>query len=259
MKLRCVLVDDEPPAIDELAYILSGIRGVEVVGTAPSVTKAIAVIDARKPDLVFLDIQMPGRDGFDVIAHFKGADDAPLFVFVTAYDQHAVKAFDAQAIDYVLKPFSRARVRQSIERARRLIGKSDQPPLDQLIEKVVAKVRPHREALSKIAVEHRGRIRLLDPEGVVFCQAANKGIRVHVRDADYELNGLASLDELDAKLKAYVFFRVHRSYLVNLAWVKEVIPWFNGRYLVTLNDDAVTEVPVSRARVREFKARLGLT
>ena len=122
MEIRCLIVDDEPPAVDELNYILSEIAGVDVVGSADGAGKAINTIQAKKPDLVFLDIKMPGRDGFDVAKACASFSKTPFFVFATAYDEHAVKAFEASAVDYILKPFRAERVLESIERVKELIG-----------------------------------------------------------------------------------------------------------------------------------------
>lgn len=258
MIIRCLVVDDEPPAVEELSYLLNKIEDLEVVGKANSASKALEAIELLEPDLVFLDIQMPGRDGFDVIREIAGAEAAPLFVLGTAYDQFAVKAFDAEATDYILKPFTEERVRKSVERARQLLESRRQAPLSVQVAELVKHLASKPKGIVKISVESKGRIRMLDPHEIMFCKAENKGVTIQTKDKAFLLFGQSSLDVLENKLAPQSFFRVHRSYLVNLACIREVIPWFNGRYIVVTSDDQATEVPVSRQRVKELKELLGL-
>ena len=258
MIIRCLVVDDEPPAVEELSYLLGQIGSVEVVGTARSASKALDAIDRLDPDLVFLDIQMPGHDGFEVIQALKRSHTAPLFVLATAYDQYAVKAFDADVVDYILKPFTEDRVRKSIDRVKTWLQSRRQEPLTTQMEQLVKQLDQGPKEIVKISVESKGRIRVLDPGEILYCKAENKGITVATKNRSFLLFGQASLDELEKKLTSQSFFRTHRSYLVNLACIKEVIPWFNGRYIVTTTDDPATEVPVSRRRVKELKKMLGL-
>lgn len=258
MEIKCLIVDDEPPAVDELNYILSGIDHVVVLGSANSAESAINAIRARQPDLVFLDIKMPGQDGFEVIKACDSFRKSPFFVFATAYDEHAVTAFEASAVDYLLKPFQATRVRESVERVAQLMIGQRQGKLCGQLEKLVEHIHSRRNELTKISVEHRGRILLLDPENIVYCKAENKTILACTEKQCYTLYGTASLDQLESKLKRYGFFRSHRGYLVNLACVKEVAPWFNGKYILTTSRRAATEVPVSRRRVRSLKIQLGL-
>ena len=258
MEIKCLIVDDEPPAVDELNYILSGIDPVVVLGSANSAESAINAIRARQPDLVFLDIKMPGQDGFEVIKACDSFRKSPFFVFATAYDEHAVTAFEASAVDYLLKPFQATRVRESVERVAQLMIGQRQGKLCGQLEKLVEHIHSRRSELTKISVEHRGRILLLDPENIVYCKAENKTILACTEKQCYTLYGTASLDQLESKLKRYGFFRSHRGYLVNLACVKEVAPWFNGKYILTTSRQAATEVPVSRRRVRSLKIQLGL-
>jgi two-component system, LytTR family, response regulator len=258
MIIRCLIVDDEPPAVEELAYLLGQIEGVEVVGTAQSASKAIDAIDQLEPDLVFLDIQMPGHDGFEVIQALKHSQTAPLFVLATAFDQYAVKAFDVDVVDYILKPFTEKRVRKSIDRVRTWLQSRRQEPLAMQVEQLVKQFDKGPREIVKISVESKGRIRVLDPQEIMYCKAENKGITVATDNRSFLLFGQTSLDELEKKLTSQSFFRTHRSYLVNLACIKEVIPWFNGRYIITTMDEPATEVPVSRRRVKELKKMLGL-
>ena len=258
MKISCLIVDDEPPAVDELLYILSGIEDVEVVATAFSAVKAISAIRAKHPDLVFLDIKMPGGDGFEVIRACADTYGPPFFVFVTAYDQDAVKAFEACAVDYILKPFQAERILESVTRVRQMLLAHHKNALYGRLERMVERLKPADGTPTKIGVEKKGRILLLDPKAIVYCKAENKSVRVCTHDQCFDLWGLSSLDELEDKLGEEGFFRTHRSFLVNLARVKEVTSWFNGRYILTFTDAAATEVPVSRRRAKALKGKLGL-
>lgn len=258
MKIKCLIVDDEPPSVDELNYILSGIDQVEVIGVAFSAGNAIEAIKKLDPDLVFLDIKMPGRDGFDVVKACSELPRPPLFVFATAYDEHAVRAFEASAVDYLLKPFQAERVQESVERAIKIVIGRHHRQLYGQLENLVRDMPSAQNYLAKISVEHKGRIRLLDPDSIVFFKAENKATLAFTETQSHPLHGATSLDMLDAKLAKRGFFRSHRSYLVNLACVKEVVSWFNGKYLLTMADEQKTEVPVSRRRAKAMKERLGL-
>lgn len=259
MKIRCLLVDDEIPALDELAYILAGIRDIEVTGTATNASKAVDAIRSDKPDVVFLDIQMPGGDGFSVIDAVGSDYGPPFFIFSTAYDRHALKAFDARAIDYILKPFQPERVRESVDRARQMLQSLRRGNMYEKMERFVERLdRPSNETIM-ISVEHRGRILLLDARDIVCFKADNKQILACAEARCHPLHGHRSLDELETNLGHHAFFRAHRGYLVNLRCIREVAPWFNGRYILIAADKDNTEIPVSRNRVKALKIRLGLT
>lgn len=258
MEIRCLIVDDELPAVDELRFILSSMPGVDIIGSAHSAGSAIRAIQDQQPDLVFLDIKMPGQDGFDVIRARTSFPKIPFFVFATAYDEHAVKAFDASAVDYLLKPFQADRVHESVQRVRKMLLDRQQGMLCGQLEKLVERIHPAATPIDKISVEHKGRILLLDPDGIVYFKAENKGILVFTNHQCYSLHGTARLDNLESRLEKLGFFRSHRGYLVNLSCVTEVVPWFNGKYILKTTDQAGTEIPVSRRRVKSLKKRLGL-
>lgn len=258
MKINCLIVDDEPSSVDELSDILSRIEDVGVVGVALSAGSAIEAIKTHRPDLVYLDIKMPGQDGFEVVKASTDLFNPPHFVFATVYDEHVVKAFQASAVDYVLKPYQAGRVRESIERVRQIMISRHRRHRYGHLENLVRGVPPSQNFLTKISVEHKGRIRLLDPESIVFCKAENKATLAYTEVQSHPLHGATSLDMLEARLTKYGFFRSHRSYLVNLAYVKEVVSWFNGKYLLTMADHQKTEVPVSRRRAKSMKEQLGL-
>jgi two-component system, LytTR family, response regulator len=259
MSLRCIIVDDEPPAVDELAYILSQIDEVEVVATAGSASKAIQAIRSHEPDVVFLDIHMPGHDGFFVVEEIAGSPRSPFIIFATAYDQYAIRAFEANATDYVLKPFSEARIRESVSRVRRM-GETKKARLTgQELRTISDYMTRGQEVITKVPVDKGGRILLLDTSEIIFCRSDEKQVTVHTKNSHFPVHALSSLDALEERLRARTFFRSHRSYLVNLSHVREIVPLINGRYLIAMEDNVSTEIPLSRARAKEFKEKLGLS
>ena len=255
MKIRCIVVDDEQPARDELIYLLSAFEDVDVVGQADSADSAVDLIKDGKPDLVFLDIQMPGKDGFHVVSRLADMDSPPCFVFATAYDQYAVKAFEKSAVDYLMKPIAKDRLTITLERVRQRMDEKPSIPgeLKSLLEIMGAK-----SEVVRISVEKKGRIHLINPEDIVFCQYEDKRIMVFTRKGAYPIYGIATMDKLEHHLAGGSFFRCHRGTLVNLNHIKEFSPWFNGKYNLIMDDGARSEISVSRSRVKDFKIRLGI-
>ncbi|MDY6790631.1 MAG: LytTR family DNA-binding domain-containing protein [Thermodesulfobacteriota bacterium] len=258
MKIRCIIVDDEPPAVDELTYILSKIEDVEVVASSNSALKAINVIREKKPDLVFLDIHMPVKNGFHVARMISSFDRPPLIIFATAFDQYAVRAFEANAIDYVLKPFSENRIRKTIARAKGLLSSNSKTITITELDRLIENIGEADKRVVRISVENKGRILLLDPEKIFFCRSKAKKLVIYTQNNQFVCHSVSTLGKLETMLLPYHFFRSHRAYLVNLSRIREVIPWFNGRYLVHMSDEKSTEIPVSRSRARNFKNKLGI-
>ncbi|MCG8470313.1 MAG: response regulator transcription factor, partial [Desulfobacterales bacterium] len=234
MEIRCLVVDDEKPAVDELVFLLSELPQIRVVGTANSARGAIEKIKEVSPDLVFLDINMPGRTGFHVVESFAGSPEPPLFIFCTAYDQYAVKAFEEEALDYILKPFSAKRVATAVSRARERLEAENLSIRE--MATLFKGLEPKCEKVVRIAVEHQGRTLLLNPDDVVFCRADEKRVRVFTHDADYLGHGAATLDSVAEQVEGFPFYRVHRGSLVHLKHIREVTSWYNGKYLLTMDD-----------------------
>ncbi|MGE4291999.1 MAG: LytR/AlgR family response regulator transcription factor [Desulfovibrio sp.] len=260
MNIRTLLVDDEPPARDELAYLLASFPDLEV-SEAPNASEALKAIRETSPELVFLDIQMPGRDGFHVLREALCLPHPPLFVFVTAFNDYAVRAFEENAVDYLLKPVSRERLQKTVERVRkRLRGRREPGPLQPELAELMrhAVVAPHPGPLTRLTVEAGGRIQLLDASEVTHCERQEKQILVHTRTESFPCHGTGSLDELEERLRGQSFFRANRGTLVNLERVREFSPWTAGKYSLVLDDDAGTEVTLSRSRVKDFKQCLGI-
>jgi two-component system response regulator LytT len=235
--LKALVVDDEAPARSELRYLLGEAGGIEVVGEAGNAVEALQLIKAIPYDVIFLDIQMPGLNGVQLAEVLSGLSRPPSIIFVTAHSEHAVKAFEVKATDYLVKPVE-------IERLRQAIGR-----LEPAAEQAPAKVE-------RIPVEKAGKKLLISVSDILYVMAKDDYSYLYT-PADRYLSTI-SLAQLEIKLEPVGFFRIHRRYLVNLARVKEVVPMYGGTLLLTLADDAATQVPVSRRRVPALKKALGL-
>jgi two-component system LytT family response regulator len=246
--MRILIVDDEAPARERLKRYLTTLEGVEVVGEAKDGVQAVEMIEALSPDLVLLDIQMPGLDGFGVI---EALENPPAIIFVTAYDQYAIRAFEIHALDYLLKPFSRERLAKAIHRVQGALaqGQDFSAQLRPLLEDLSAGGR----YLTRLAVRDRDCIRVLDADSVDSISIEDEQVMVHVGDQAYPVR--RTLTELEARLDPARFFRAHRSAIVNLDRVQEIIPWFKGGYILRLTTGV--EVDLSRAQARVLRKILG--
>jgi two-component system LytT family response regulator len=246
--MRTLIVDDEAPARERLKRYLAGLEGVDVIGEASDGVQAVQMIEAQSPELVLLDIQMPGLDGFGVV---NALEDPPPIIFVTAYDQYAIRAFEVHALDYLLKPFSRERLAKAIHRAQEALAEG---------QDVNAQLRPLLEGLAaegcyltRLAVRDRASIRVLDAGDVDWIGLKDELVMVHVGDQAYPIR--RTLTELEARLDPKRFFRAHRSAIVNLDRVQEIIPWFKGSHILRLTTGA--DVDLSRAQARALRKMLG--
>jgi len=249
--IRAVVVDDEDLARDELLFLLKAHPEVEVVAEATNGLEAVKAIHNLEPDLVFLDVQMPGLDGLGVARKvIDSGGHVPHFVFATAFDQYAVDAFDVNAADYLLKPIEKQRLAKSIERALVRIdtpaGQTD--PVEELLSRIHGKQRPP----SKVLVNFNGRLVLVDTAEVIYASIERSQITV----VGAEVQGLSNyktLEELQADLDPQTFWRAHRSYLVNINRIKEVEPWFKSSYRLRMSDPDATEIPVSRGQTKRLR------
>ena len=248
--IRVLVVDDEKLARDRLAGFLATADDVTLVGQASDGVEALRMIEAEHPDVVFLDVQMPGMDGFEVLKALRAT--VPHIVFATAYDDYAIRAFEVGAVDYLLKPFARARVQDAVSRVReRLAGAQARPDLDSL----VARLEERRKIyVSQVPVYSGKRILIMPVTDVLWFGVEYRLVYAHTNERAFMTN--YTLRELEERLDPELFFRAHKSSLVNLRHVKEIVPWFGGRYKLVMRDPAGSEVALSRAQARELRERL---
>ncbi len=255
-RLRAYVVDDEPGALRQVVQSLKGTGRVEVVGTATVAETALAEIPERGVEALFLDIHMPGTGGFDLLQRLT---TSPLVVFVTAHDAHALRAFEAAAVDYLLKPVKRERLEQTLDRLERLRGDAESAGARAVLEKLARHylgTRPSAYA-DRISVDlGQQRTQLVEVAKISHFLAQGKGTVAVTAGGSHLVD--RALGDLEERLDPRQFVRIHRSAIVNLAWVAEVQPDLGGRLIVRLKDAARTELPVARERARAFKERLVL-
>ncbi len=251
--MSAIIVDDEQLACDELVYLLKDFPDVEVVGTGKNGFDALRLIEKLEPDLAFLDVQMPGLDGLGVIRKVKQAGfQVPHFILATAYDQYAVEAFRLEALDYVLKPVDKERLGETIERVRRVIEEKQKPEDSE----TMSAARPSSQRV-KLLVKSGSRNFIIGAEEVVYATIKDGLITIVASTLEGESN-YRTIEELQSNLDPDVFWRVHRSYLVNINRIKEVIPWFKSSYQLRMDDKRQTEIPVSRVQTKRLRALLKL-
>ena len=252
--LRAVVVDDEQLARDELCYLLDEVGGVDVVGQAGNGLEALEAVGRHSPDVIFLDVQMPGLTGFEVARRLTDHQPPITVVFVTAFDEHAIEAFEVNAVDYLLKPIEAGRLEMAIGRARRRVT----PALmnDQL-ERIVQLMETRRPRPEQVAVRVAERVLLVQADDIIYASMADESINI----VTGQVSGTSSyrtLDELQARLDPAQFWRVHRSHLVNINKIKEIVPWFSRNFILRMRDAKGTEIPVSRAQTRRLREYLKL-
>jgi two-component system LytT family response regulator/two-component system response regulator LytT len=257
MKITALIVDDEQPARDELGFLLKGFPDLEVIGQGKNGVEAVHLVRELNPQVTFLDVQMPGLDGFGVIKKLlEKKVPLPYFVFATAYDQYAVQAFEVNALDYLLKPIAKPRLEKAIAKLRRMIETpaSTYDKLDRLVQ--MMEERPAAQ-MNKLVVKSQGRLFLVDAEEIIFASIEDGVISICTRDLE-GISNFRTVEELQSNLDPKLFWRVHRSYLVNVNHIKEVVPWFKSSYQLKMQDRKQTEIPVSRAQTRKMRELLNL-
>jgi len=247
--LRTLVVDDEKLARDRLCGFLRAIEDVEIVGEAANGPEAVAMIEDRRPDVVLLDVQMPGMDGFGVLRQLTHRPDV---VFATAYDDYAIKAFEVQAADYLLKPISRDRLRETLRRIRdrraKVVADAD------LQQAMRALQQRDKRYATQLTVQKGRQILLLSTADVYWFEVEYRLVYAHTATERFMSN--YTLKDLEARLDPEVFFRAHKSRLVNLHHVKAIVPWFGGRYKLLMRNPAASEVELSRAQARVLRRRM---
>ncbi len=249
--LTTLIVDDESLACEELAYLLQDFPEVEVAATARNGLEAVDLIQKIEPDLVFLDVQMPGLDGMGVVRQLRERSvQMPHIIFVTAYDQYALEAFRLEALDYLLKPLDRARLAETLERAKRVI--QDRQEKDE----VESTPRPAAQR-TKLLVRANNRNFIVDAQDMIYATIDSGLITIVAANVEGQSN-YRTLEDLQANLDRDTFWRVHRSYLVNINRIKEVVPWFKSSYQLRMDDKKSSEIPVSRVQTKRLRELLKL-
>lgn len=257
MNIRAMVADDEALARDELIYLLKKHKSVNVIAQAANGPETIEKARELSPDLVFLDIQMPGFDGFKVVEGLSRLENPPVVIFVTAYNQYAIEAFKVNAIDYLLKPVEKSRLKDAVGRAMERLRSGRTQEILSTAATLLGRMEGSDEGAPRISIRHAGRYLLVDGRTILYASMKDGLVEVQA-EAVKGTASVRSLDELEGALSSPSFFRIHRSYLVNLDHVVEVIPWFSGRLRLRLDDKQGSEVPVSRNRAKILKKKLKL-
>ncbi len=282
MSISALIIDDEQLARDELQYLLDSVGGVDVIAQGENGIEAVNLIEEHHPDLVFLDVQMPGLDGFAVIQQLmerrraksgaaagRSAEPLPQIVFATAYDHYAVRAFDVNAVDYLLKPFDRGRVVEAVERVRARMagspggsGGGTEAPIDSRIDALLQLLNHSQDGArgaqpAKLVVQVQSRLLLVNQAEICFAAIDEGVIRIVTRGFEGQ-SKCRTLEELQELLDPVHFWRAHRGYVVNIDHIREVVPWFKSSYQLRMNDKQQTEIPVSRAQTKRLRELFNL-
>ena len=251
-KIRVVIADDEPLARERLASLLGAEPDVEIVAQARDGEEAISALHDHTPDLAFLDVQMPQMNGFEVIEAI-GTEKMPLVIFVTAYDQHALRAFQVRALDYLLKPFDRERFTDSLQRARKQLERDETGDLGRRLLALVKDLRRDQPRSDRLVVKSGGRLFFLRTDEIDWVEAAGNYVRLHVGNTSHLLR--ETMNAIETRLDPEKFFRIHRSRIVNMERIQELQPWLNGEYAVLLRTG--TRLTLSRGYREKLQDRLG--
>lgn len=251
--LKAVLVDDEPLSLDALEFFLDQNKNVKITGKYTDPLEALDRIKKTRPDLVFLDIEMPELDGFSAAREIINLGLDTHIIFATVFEQYAFKAFEIDAADYILKPFSDKRLRLTVDRI--IKRRTETQPAFQCPVSAFVKQHLSRQVINKIPVWKENSIVLLDPETILYFTIDEKKVMVHLKDASYASS--STLAELEEKLESRGFFRCHKSFLINTDYIDRIIPWFNSTYMIRLKE-ASEQIPVSRSYTKKLKGMLSL-
>jgi two-component system, LytTR family, response regulator len=254
--MKTIVVDDEELARDELRFLLEQLGGIDVVAQAGNGVEALRVIEEFQPDLVMLDVQMPGLTGFEVARRVVQAGIESQVVFVTAYDQYAIDAFEVNAVDYLLKPVEPGRLAVAVERVRKRLA-AEKVKKEADLEPLLQMLADRQARREQLAIKIEERFLLVQADEVVHASVEDDQIRV-VTNSLSGTSNYRTLDELQTRLDPSVFWRVHRSHLVNINKIKEIVPWFSRNYILKMKDAKGTEIPVSRSQTRRLRDYLKL-
>jgi two-component system response regulator LytT len=258
MKMQVMIAEDERLAREELIYLLEQEKDILLLPSAVNGRELLQLVEQHHPDILFLDIQMPEMEGIQAARMLSSRSEVPLIVFTTAHEDYAIDAFGLGAVDYLLKPYDYRRLQVTLDRLRQrwkernrepgLVNRSEQDTTVTLVqEKKFASPASNR---AKLIIDHDHRLIVIDPDTILYAIRQERLIEIHTTSQTY--TSKMTLQQLEEKLAAHSFFRTHRSYLVNMEYVLELIPWFNGAYNLTLKDAKKTQIPVSRSSVKDL-------
>lgn len=247
---RCLIVDDETPAREELSYILSDIEGIEVVGQASNGIEALELVRALSPDILFLDIQMPQMSGMDVARELLNEINRPKIIFVTAYDQFAIEAFEVNAIDYLLKPISEERLRKRVQQIIEVRENEEVIDYNKLSRLIKDMKSDTKSTPNIISLYHNNKLIPIEIRDIIYATIEDKETIIVTKKGRFKIN--CTLNKLLERLDSSIFFRTHKSYIVNLNSIESVELWFNSTYNINLKDNKDV-IPVSRNYSKDFK------
>jgi two-component system, LytTR family, response regulator len=253
-KVRVLIADDEPLARQRLLMLLALEDWVEVVADCQDGPSTMTAIETLRPDLVFLDVEMPGASGFELIEAI-GPERMPFVIFVTAFDNYALRAFDVHALDYLLKPFDRDRFKDALTRARAQLERRTNGELERRLLQLMHGLKPPAHPLERFVVKASGRVFFVRASEIEWIDAAGNYVKLHVGAETHLFR--ETMNAVEAKLDPDLFFRIHRSHIVNIERVKELQPWFNGEYVVCLKSGA--RLTLSRGYREKLQERIGRT
>ncbi len=240
--MNCIIVDDEYPAREELKYFINNFSSIKVIGGFDDSVKALAFIEKEKPDIVFLDINMPSMDGITLGRILNSFEKDMHIIFITAYKEHAVDAFEIKAFDYILKPYSEERIINTLK------------SLEMTCKKIELSNNFDYKN-DKITLWKDNKMVVIDIKNILYCEVHDRETYIYTKEDRYSEN--CSISEFYNKLPQNKFFRNHRSYIINLDRIKEIIPWFNNTYMIKF-EGMEKEIPVSRSNICDFKQIMGI-
>lgn len=253
MKIRAMIVDDEQLARDEMRYLLGEFEDLEVAGEASGGEEAVRMALGLKPDLIFLDIQMPVMDGFQVVESLEAKNALPLVIFTTAYDQYAIKAFEIHAIDYLLKPIAKERLQESLGRAVALMPRRDE--FVERIRKLTSNIKAGMRFLPRIVLKVKGGMELMEIEKIAMLSSEGGKVVAWTAGGKFDSN-FTAIDEIEVQVDPRLFIRLGADHLVNIKRIRQIVPWSGGNYIMTLDDSDGTEVRLNRSQAQLLKNKV---
>ncbi|UFJ41496.1 LytTR family DNA-binding domain-containing protein [Brevibacillus humidisoli] len=250
--IKVMIADDERLAREELGYLLEQEKDVVLLPSATNGRELLELVRKHEPEVLFLDIKMPEMEGIQAARILAASERCPLIVCSTAYEDYAVEAFGLNAVDYLLKPTDPSRFKETMNRVRVRLAQQNNRNAEREAAglSAAASAAPAAGKLSKLLLDDGSRLVVIDPEAILYAEREDRLINIYTLQQRF--TSKMTLQQLEQKLAAYAFFRTHRSYLVNLNYVYELIPWFNGAYNVTLKDEQRTQIPVSRSCAKDL-------